>query len=77
MFRNLSADPDGPVGSRGVEDVLTVLERGDIRDWGRLLAALDQDTSGAVRATLEAALSLVDTDLESGVTVLMPPRPPG
>ncbi len=58
-FRNVDADPDGPVEDWPTEAVLTALERGGLSHWRRLASAVQDDPWGAVARRVEAALAAV------------------
>ncbi|MDR2975148.1 MAG: hypothetical protein LBV00_10645 [Propionibacteriaceae bacterium] len=68
-FRNLTVTPADPVSQWGVEGLLTAIERGGAQDWGRIMHALDADTTGALRVEVECAITCADPDL--GSTKLM------
>lgn len=57
-FRNLDITPDAPVASWPTEGVLAALERGSLRDWRRLMAAINNDPWGPVARRLENALAV-------------------
>lgn len=56
-FRNLRVDPRSPVSSWPTEAVQTALERGDLDDWHRLVAAVRADPWGATARQIEEVLS--------------------
>ena len=62
-FRNLDVDPAQPVAEWGVEGILSALERGSAADWGRILNAVEHDTTGVVRRQLDEAVECADPDL--------------
>ncbi|THV42341.1 helix-turn-helix domain-containing protein [Glycomyces buryatensis] len=56
-FRNLNISPDDPVERWPVEAVQTALERGSVRDWRRLIDAIDRDPWGKTSRQVEHVLS--------------------
>lgn len=56
-FRNLNVSPDDPVEQWPVEAIQTALERGSIRDWRRLIAAIDRDPWGGTARRVEHVLT--------------------
>lgn len=60
-FRNVQADPADPVESWPAEAIGTALERGGLREWRRLAAAIDADPWGRVARCVEE-----QTELGSG-----------
>ena len=56
-FRNLTVTPDDPVDTWGVEGILTAIDRGSLRDWRRIVAAL---ANHEVLLDLEQALDLAE-----------------
>lgn len=58
-FRNLNLDPRAPVSDWPTEAVMAALERGDLGDWRRLVAAVQEDPWGPVARRLESALQVV------------------
>lgn len=58
-FRNVDADPDGPVEDWPTEAVLTALERGGMSHWRRLATAVRADPWGPVARRIEGALAAV------------------
>ncbi len=55
-FRNVAADPAGPVEGWPAEAVRAAVERGDLADWRRLAAAVRAHPFGGVaRAVVEIA----------------------
>jgi len=56
-FRNLTTDPDSSVGTWPTEAVQTVLERGDLGDWRRLVAEIDREPWGRTARQVEEVLS--------------------
>lgn len=56
-FRNITTDPASPVQTWPSEAVRAALERGDIRDWARLGAAIRQDPWGRTARQVEEILS--------------------
>lgn len=57
-FRNLDVTPDAPVETWPTEGVLAAVERGSLRDWRRLMAAIHADPWGPVARRLEEALAV-------------------
>lgn len=57
-FRNLETSPRSPVREWPTEAVLTALERGSLRDWRRLIRAIDEDPWGEVARKVEQALKV-------------------
>ena len=55
-FRNLTVTPDDPVEEWGFEGLLTAVDRGDLSDWRRIVAAVRRDPWGEVAETLEQVL---------------------
>ncbi|GAA0998957.1 helix-turn-helix domain-containing protein [Subtercola frigoramans] len=66
-FRNIDVTPDDPVELWGVEGLLAAIDRGDMRDWGRIRSALDRDPWGAVATELEVALTLAEDHGAKGI----------
>lgn len=56
-FRHLDVTPEAPVESWPTEGVLAALERGLLRDWRRIVAAVRADPWGPVARRLEDALA--------------------
>lgn len=56
-FRNVNVSPDDPVERWPVEAVQTALERGAVRDWQRLIAAIDRDPWGKTARQVEHVLT--------------------
>lgn len=56
-FRHLNVSPDSPVDQWGVEGILAAIDRGGIRHWQRIAAAVRAEPYGEVAADLEQALS--------------------
>lgn len=67
-FRNLDISPQSPVREWPTEAVLTALERGSLRDWRRLIRAIDEDPWGDIARKVEQAL---DVSRPYGVAGLM------
>lgn len=67
-FRNLNVTPDDPVEQWGVEGVLTAIDRGSLRHWKRILAAVEADPHGPVAMDLAQALELAE---DAGVTAYL------
>ena len=57
LFRNVGADPDDPVETWPIEAMQTVLDRGSLHDWRRVVAAVRRDPWGPVSRTVEYVLS--------------------
>src|SRR5690348_8671966 len=55
-FRNVDADPSEPVSAWPTEAVQAALERGGLRHWRRLAAAVRADPWGPVARRIEAVL---------------------
>lgn len=58
QFRNLAVTPNDPVSQWGVEGLLTAIDRGSLKDWRRIAAAVDADPFGPVSVHLADALDL-------------------
>ncbi|MHB1472689.1 MAG: helix-turn-helix domain-containing protein [Dermatophilaceae bacterium] len=56
-FRNVRADPADPVESWPYEGLVAAMERGGLRDWQRVAAAIERDPWGEVAADVMAFLS--------------------
>jgi len=56
-FRNIDVTPDDPVDTWGVEGMLIALERGDIFQWRRIAATVQDNPCGAAALDLEEALA--------------------
>ena len=56
-FRNLTITPDAPVSQWPTEAVQAALERGDLADWHRIVAALRADPWGRTARQMEEVLS--------------------
>ena len=67
-FRNLTVTPDDPVEEWGFEGLLAAVNRGDISDWRRIVAAVHRDPWGEVAETLEEVLASAE-DLGAAETV--------
>lgn len=59
-FRNVTVDPAAPVEQWPFEAVVTAVERGGIRDWRRLAAAVADDPWGPVARQVEEAVALTE-----------------
>lgn len=59
-FRNLNVTPDAPVEQWGFEGLLAAVERGDIRHWRWIAAALRKEPRGKVAAELSEVISVVE-----------------
>ena len=60
LFRNVDVSPDDPVETWPVEAITTALERGSLRHWSRIAAAVARDPWGPVARSLEQALDCVE-----------------
>jgi len=47
-FRNIDVDPSDPVERWGFEGLLAAIDRGDLNDWRRVVAAVRRDPWGDV-----------------------------
>jgi DNA-binding transcriptional regulator YiaG len=56
-FRNLTITPDSPVSDWPTEAVQAALERGDLADWHRVVAAMRTDPWGRTARQVEEVLS--------------------
>jgi DNA-binding transcriptional regulator YiaG len=56
-FRNLTITPDAPVSEWPTEAVQAALERGDLADWHRIVAAMQADPWGRTARQVEEVLS--------------------
>jgi transcriptional regulator with XRE-family HTH domain len=56
-FRNIEATPDDPVEQWGVEGIETAIERGSLRHWRRIAAAVLSDPWGKVAREVEETLA--------------------
>lgn len=56
-FRNVTATAADPVATWPTEAVRAAIERGDLRDWRRLIAAVRADPWGRVARKIEEVLS--------------------
>lgn len=56
-FRNLTITPDTPVPEWPTEAVQAALERGDLADWHRIVAAIQADPWGKTARQLEEVFS--------------------
>jgi len=57
-FRNLETSPDQPVSQWPGEAVLAAMERGSLRDWRRLVRAVQEDPWGRTARQVEQALQV-------------------
>jgi DNA-binding transcriptional regulator YiaG len=55
-FRNLTITPEAPVSEWPTEAVQIALERGDLADWHRLVAAIQEDPWGRTARQVEEVL---------------------
>ena len=67
-FRNVDADPSDPVETWPYEAMVAAIERGTVRDWAKITAAVRRDPWGGIAHALEDYLSYADP---SGVTELL------
>jgi hypothetical protein len=67
-FRNVNADPFDPVETWPYEAMVAAIERGTIRDWAKITAAVRRDPWGEVPRALEDYLAYAEP---SGVTELL------
>lgn len=56
-FRNVEADPAGPVDQWPTEAILTALERGGLTDWQKVAAEIRRHPWGEVARKVEEVLS--------------------
>jgi DNA-binding transcriptional regulator YiaG len=56
-FRNLTITPEAPVSQWPTEAVQIALERGDLTDWHRIVAAIRADPWGRTARQVEEVLS--------------------
>lgn len=56
-FRNLTVTPNAPVTEWPTEAVQAALERGDLADWHRIVAAIQADPWGRTARQVEEVLS--------------------
>lgn len=56
-FRNIEVTPDDPVEQWGVEGIETAMERGSLRYWRRIAAAILADPWGKVAREVEETLA--------------------
>jgi transcriptional regulator with XRE-family HTH domain len=56
-FRNIEVTPEDPVEQWGVEGIETALERGSLRYWRRIAAAILADPRGKVAREVKEALT--------------------
>ena len=68
QFRNLTVTPDDPVEEWGFEGLLAAVDRGDLSDWRKIVAAVRRDPWGEVAETLEKVLACAE-DLGAAETV--------
>lgn len=57
-FRNLDVTPADPVEQWGAEGLLSAIDRGSLRDWRRIAAAVDAEPFGELADQLSVALDL-------------------
>jgi len=67
-FRNLNVTPDDPVEQWGVEGIVTAIDRGSLKHWKRIIAAVTGDPNGEVAKDLAQAVELAE---DAGVVALM------
>lgn len=65
QFRNLIVTPDDPVEDWGVEGLLAAVDRGDLADWRRIIAAVRREPWGGVAQALGQVFAVAS---DSGVT---------
>lgn len=70
-FRNIDVTPDEPVEAWGVEGILAAIDRGGIRLWQRIAAAVYADPYGEVAADLEQALTGAESEMSAAVLRLV------
>ncbi|QSB05342.1 helix-turn-helix domain-containing protein [Natronoglycomyces albus] len=56
-FRNLNVSPSDPVEQWPVEAVHPAMDRGSVRDWKRLITAIDRDPWGKTARQVEHVLT--------------------
>ncbi|NNN08978.1 MAG: helix-turn-helix transcriptional regulator [Acidimicrobiaceae bacterium] len=56
-FRNVIATPEDPVERWGAEGIHAAIERGSLRYWRRIVAAIEDDPWGKVSREVEEALA--------------------
>ncbi len=56
-FRNVEVPPETPISRWPYEAIVTVVERGTIRDWARLTREVDRDPWGTVTRQVEEMLT--------------------
>lgn len=56
-FRNVDASPDDPVAEWPIEAIQTALERGSLKHWRRLAAAIQAQPWGPVARAVEEVLT--------------------
>lgn len=59
-FRNIDASPDDPVEEWGVEGILAAIDRGNVGDWRRIVAAVQKEPWGAVAEQVATAARLAE-----------------
>lgn len=59
-FRNIDADPSDPVEEWGFEGLLTAVDRGDLNDWRRVVAAVRRDPWGDVARHLSDVFKVAE-----------------
>jgi DNA-binding transcriptional regulator YiaG len=67
-FRNVDANPADPVETWPYEAMVAAIERGTVRDWAKITAAVRRDPWGTIARALEDYLSYAEP---SGVTELI------
>lgn len=60
QFRNINVSAESPVDEWGSEGLLTAIERGSVREWSRILRAVDAAPGSELRAELDEALDLAE-----------------
>lgn len=60
-FRNLLVEPSDPVDVWGFEGLLAAVERGDVRDWRRIVRAVNLQPRGKVARELREVTAAVES----------------
>ncbi|GAB3768729.1 helix-turn-helix domain-containing protein [Microlunatus parietis] len=71
IFRHIDVSPDAPVEEWGVEGILAAIDRGTIRHWRRIAAAVRKDPQGEVAADLDQALTGAESEASAAVLRLV------
>jgi len=61
-FRNIDVDPASPVAEWGFEGLLAAIDRGDVREWHRIWAAVHDEPWGDVARLLDDEVLGAATD---------------